>query len=99
MPRTAGVSGNVPVGKGYKKMRVVGGLPARWKNVKCLDIDCYAVFSYRNRYLFVFVTVIGNETYRAAFFLLFRLAQKLGKGLVQFVELRIGAYLQFLDAP
>ncbi|WP_195438044.1 hypothetical protein [Parabacteroides goldsteinii] len=33
MPRKAGVSGNVPVGKGYKKMRVVGGLPARWKNV------------------------------------------------------------------
>ena len=80
-------------------MRVAAGLPARWKNVKCLDIDCYAVFSYRNRYLFVFVTVIGNETYRTAFFLLFRLAQKLVKGLVQFVELRIGAYLQFLDAP
>ncbi|MCS2476959.1 hypothetical protein NXX39_28505 [Bacteroides ovatus] len=28
MPRTAGVSGNVPVEKGIK-MRVVGGLPAR----------------------------------------------------------------------
>ncbi|MCB6306875.1 MULTISPECIES: hypothetical protein [Bacteroidales] len=37
MPRTAGVSGNVPVEKGIK-MRVVGGLPARRKNVLCWDI-------------------------------------------------------------
>ena len=62
------------------------------------SLNYYVSFRYRNRYLFVFVTVIGNETYRTAFFLLFRLAQKLGKGLVQFVELRIGAYLQFLDS-
>ncbi|WP_418204389.1 hypothetical protein [Bacteroides sp.] len=39
MPRTAGVSGNVQLEKDIK-MRVVGGLPARWKNVQCWDIVC-----------------------------------------------------------
>ena len=52
------------------KMRVVGGLPASWNSVFYWDIVCYV----ENRYLFVFVTVIGNETYRTAFFLLLRLA-------------------------
>ena len=97
MPRTAGVSGNVPEEKDIKK-RV-----ARWTARK-INGNYLLKYSILNSIPLpkplpvCFRFVIGNESDSAALLLLLGLAQKLGQCLINVVELRIGAGFQFLDA-
>lgn len=82
MPRTAGVSGNVPEEKGIKKMRV-----ARWTARKkngnyLLKYSILNSISLPKPLPVCFRFVIGNESDSAALLLLLGLAQKLGQCLI-----------------
>ena len=91
MPRTAGVSGNVPEEKELKNAGSPVDCPQdKWKYL--LEYNLLNSISLPKPLPVCFRLVIGNESDSAALLLLLGLAQKLGQCLIDVVELRIGSY-------